>query len=88
MVRPSADGVVARWPSGLARGHAAAEHGSDLLPEARRRLLQPFIDAWQALDWDRLPAGMIYNDANDYNVLVDAAGTRVVSLLDLGDAVH
>ena len=31
---------------------------------------------------------MIYNDANDYNVLVDAAGTRVVSLLDLGDVVH
>src|SRR5208282_4716224 len=46
----------------------------DLLPEPRRRMLQPFIDAWQALDWDRLPAGMIYNDANDYNVLVDAAG--------------
>ena len=60
----------------------------DLLPEERRRILRPFIDAWQALDWDSLPAGTIYNDANDYNVLVDPAGTRVVSLLDLGDAVH
>ena len=30
----------------------------------------------------------IYNDANDYNVLVDPAGTRVVSFLDFGDVVH
>ncbi len=51
-------------------------------------MLRPFIDAWEALDWDRLPTGVIYNDANDYNVLVDSAGTRVVSFLDLGDVVH
>ena len=30
----------------------------------------------------RLPASVIYNDANDYNVLVDPAGARVVSFLD------
>jgi hypothetical protein len=37
-VRPSAGafGVLARWPSGLARRHAASEHGSDLLLKARR----------------------------------------------------
>ena len=60
----------------------------DLLPEPRRRMLQPFVDACEALDWDRLPASVIYNDANDYNVLVDPAGSRVVSFLDLGDVVH
>jgi 4-aminobutyrate aminotransferase-like enzyme/Ser/Thr protein kinase RdoA (MazF antagonist) len=60
----------------------------DLIPEGRRALLRPFVDAWKALDWDRLPASMIYNDANDYNVLVDRAGTGVVSLLDMGDAVY
>lgn len=60
----------------------------DLLPAARRRMLQPFVDAWQALDWERLPTSVIYNDANDYNVLVDTAGSRVVSFLDLGDVVH
>ena len=60
----------------------------DLLPEPRRRMLQPFLDAWGELDWSPLPSGVIYNDANDYNVLVDAAGTRVVSFLDLGDVVH
>ena len=60
----------------------------DLLPEARRRMLRPFIDSWAALEWDRLPATVIYNDANDYNVLVDPVGSRVVSFLDLGDVVH
>jgi hypothetical protein len=37
-VRPSAGafGVFARRPSGMARGHAASEHGSDLLLKARR----------------------------------------------------
>jgi 4-aminobutyrate aminotransferase-like enzyme/Ser/Thr protein kinase RdoA (MazF antagonist) len=60
----------------------------DLIPEARRAMLQPFVDAWHALDWETLPASVIYNDANDYNVLVDAAGSRVVSCLDFGDVVH
>jgi 4-aminobutyrate aminotransferase-like enzyme/Ser/Thr protein kinase RdoA (MazF antagonist) len=60
----------------------------DLLPEPRRAMLQPFLDAWAALDWSQLPTGVTYNDANDYNVLVDAAGSRVVSFLDLGDVVH
>ena len=60
----------------------------DLIPARRRGLLTPFIDAWQALEWDRLPASVIHNDANDYNVLVDQSGARVVSILDLGDAVH
>jgi 4-aminobutyrate aminotransferase-like enzyme/Ser/Thr protein kinase RdoA (MazF antagonist) len=60
----------------------------NLLPEPRRRMLQPFLDEWAALDWGRLPSSVIYNDANDYNVLVDHAGSRVVSFLDLGDVVH
>ena len=59
----------------------------DLLSDARRRTIQPFLDAWKALDWNQLPAGVIWNDANDYNVLVDPAGSRVVSFLDFGDAV-
>jgi hypothetical protein len=37
-VRPGAGafGVLARWPSGSARGHTASEPGSDFLLEARR----------------------------------------------------
>ena len=41
-------------------------------------MLEPFWDAWAALDWSRLPASVIYNDANDYNVLVDPAGSREI----------
>jgi len=68
--------------AGMARPYA------DYLPEQRRQLLEPFWDAWAALDWSRLPSSMIYNDANDYNVLVDPAGARVVAFVDLGDVVH
>jgi 4-aminobutyrate aminotransferase-like enzyme/Ser/Thr protein kinase RdoA (MazF antagonist) len=99
----SLGGALARLDNGLAGfSHPAAHrvfywdlrHASlawahlGLLPEPRRRLLQSFIDAWEALDWSRLPASVIYNDANDYNVLVDARGTRVVSFLDYGDVVY
>ena len=60
----------------------------DLLPEARGAMLEPFRAAWEALDWSRLPTSVIYNDANDYNVMVDRAGSRVVALVDFGDVVH
>lgn len=35
---------------------------------------------------DVVPRGIIHNDANDHNVLVD--GSRVSGLIDFGDAVH
>jgi 4-aminobutyrate aminotransferase-like enzyme/Ser/Thr protein kinase RdoA (MazF antagonist) len=70
------------------RQAATAWAHQDLLSEPRRRMLQPFCEAWSALDWSRLPDSVIYNDANDYNVLVDPEGSRVVSFLDLGDVVH
>jgi 4-aminobutyrate aminotransferase-like enzyme/Ser/Thr protein kinase RdoA (MazF antagonist) len=59
-----------------------------LLPDQRRLMIKPFRDAWAALRWNRLPSGVVYNDANDFNVLVDPAGSRIVSFLDLGDVVH
>src|ERR1039458_6262279 len=70
------------------RQAALARPHLDLLPEPRRRLIEPIFDAWAAIDWSAFRAGVIYNDANDYNVLVDASGSRVVSLLDFGDVVH
>jgi 4-aminobutyrate aminotransferase-like enzyme/Ser/Thr protein kinase RdoA (MazF antagonist) len=60
----------------------------DLLPAERRALAEPLLDACGRLDWNGLRHSVIYGDANDYNVLVDAASTRVVSLLDFGDMVH
>ncbi len=69
----------------LAQAAMAREHLL-LLPAARRRLVEPFFDAWNAVPWDALPKSVIYGDANDYNVLV--TGGRVTSLLDFGDMVH
>ena len=66
----------------LARAHL------DLLPEERRRLVEPIFDNWAQLDWSALRSSVIYNDANDYNILVDASGSRVISLVDFGDVVH
>jgi 4-aminobutyrate aminotransferase-like enzyme/Ser/Thr protein kinase RdoA (MazF antagonist) len=35
-----------------------------------------------------LRRGVIYNDANDYNVLIDEAGQVVTGIFDFGDMVH
>jgi 4-aminobutyrate aminotransferase-like enzyme/Ser/Thr protein kinase RdoA (MazF antagonist) len=59
-----------------------------LLPEPRRVLVEPFLDACIGVDFARLPQSVIYNDANDYNVLVAADGSRVTAFLDFGDMVH
>ena len=59
-----------------------------LLSPAQRALVEPVFEAWERLDWSRLPSSVIHGDANDYNVLVDAAGARVVSVLDFGDMVY
>jgi 4-aminobutyrate aminotransferase-like enzyme/aminoglycoside phosphotransferase (APT) family kinase protein len=65
-----------------------ARRNCALLSKAQRKLVDPIFDAWSRIDWDQLPAGVIHGDANDYNVLVDSAGTRVVTVLDFGDMVH
>jgi 4-aminobutyrate aminotransferase-like enzyme/Ser/Thr protein kinase RdoA (MazF antagonist) len=78
-----AAGRVFYWD--LAQARMARPH-LDLLPTARRRLVEPILDAWERIPFRELPAGVIYGDANDYNVLVD--GNRVCSLLDFGDMVR
>jgi len=65
--------------AGEARRHLA------LLPEARRKLVEPFFAAWERVPWPALPHSIIHGDPNDYNVLV--RGGRVVSILDFGDMV-
>ena len=54
-----------------------------LLGAVRTRLLGDLLPRLGSLR--RSP---IHNDANDHNVLVDEAGTRVVGLLDFGDMVQ
>jgi 4-aminobutyrate aminotransferase-like enzyme/Ser/Thr protein kinase RdoA (MazF antagonist) len=67
-------------------GHARPH--LELLSEAQRRIVEPILDAWERLDWSALPQSIVHGDANDYNILVDEGGKRVVSVLDLGDIVH
>jgi 4-aminobutyrate aminotransferase-like enzyme/Ser/Thr protein kinase RdoA (MazF antagonist) len=59
-----------------------------LLTRWQRNLIEPFFSAWQKVDWGSLSSSVIHGDANDYNVLVDPAGARVVSIIDFGDVVH
>jgi Ser/Thr protein kinase RdoA (MazF antagonist) len=77
-----------QWEAGrgleVIDAHAAAvtdPERSALLTEWRRRLA-PLAEALAGLRH-----GVIHNDANDHNVLVDDAGERVSGLLDLGDAI-
>jgi 4-aminobutyrate aminotransferase-like enzyme/Ser/Thr protein kinase RdoA (MazF antagonist) len=66
----------------LARPHLA------LLDETQRELAEPFLFACEQVDFDALPQSVIYNDANDYNVLVSHDSARVTAFLDWGDMVY
>src|SRR5262249_34822881 len=70
------------------RRAALARRYASLLPDAQRRLVEPIFEEWDSVDWSTLRTGVIHGDANDYNIVVDAGGSRVTSLLDFGDMVH
>ena len=59
-----------------------------LLSDPQRALVEPFLDACVDVNFGGLRQGVVYNDANDYNVLVSEDGARVTAFLDLGDMVH
>ncbi len=78
----------------LARAGWIREHLSSVDDARRRTIVERILDRY---DGDltptlaSLPAGTIYNDANDYNVLVrgdDPWARRVVGVIDFGDLVH
>ncbi len=63
----------------------------ELADPRRRRIVTRVLDRFDRrlvplLEW--LPASVIHNDANDYNVLVDDGGERIVGLIDFGEVVH
>jgi Ser/Thr protein kinase RdoA (MazF antagonist) len=68
-----------------------AAHAPAVVDSERATLLARWVDRLAALQ-ATLPGlrhGVIHNDANDHNVLVDENDDRwVAGLLDLGDAVH
>ncbi|MEK1887731.1 MAG: aminotransferase class III-fold pyridoxal phosphate-dependent enzyme [Phyllobacterium sp.] len=59
---------------------------------ADRALLERCLDRFDREVAPRLPllrSAVIHNDANDWNVLVDASNpTRIAGLIDFGDALH
>ncbi len=62
------------------------------IPE-RRALVERFLAEFEATALPRLPAlraSIIYNDANDYNILVagDPRAREVVSVIDFGDMLY
>lgn len=63
----------------------ALEH-LPLLSEEQRHVVQQLRPAWERVDWSRLRTSVIYNDANDHNVLVREG--RVIGFVDFGDMVH
>jgi len=73
------------------RNAAMAREFAGLLPDSRRRLIEPFFCEWEKIDWSSLRFSVIHNDANDYNVLVRGSapsGPRVTAILDFGDVVY
>ena len=72
--RPRRDRRPRRRRGRSATGRPCSPPGSAASPRSRTSL-------------PGLRHGVIHNDANDHNVLVDEAATRITGLLDLGDAV-
>lgn len=64
-------------------------HATAIADPSRAALLARWRPRFAALAsrLGTLRHGVIHNDANDHNVLVDDAGERITGLLDLGDAV-
>lgn len=78
----------------LARAEWIREHLDAVEDPSRRALAARTLDRYRtdvAPTLGRLPAGMIYNDANDHNILVrgeDPWTRRVTGVIDFGDLVH
>ncbi len=75
------------FPWDLAHADRAAAH-LGLLSAAQGRLLEPIFRTWAGIEWKALGHSVIHNDANDYNVLVNPAGSRVVAIVDYGDMLR
>jgi 4-aminobutyrate aminotransferase-like enzyme/Ser/Thr protein kinase RdoA (MazF antagonist) len=67
------------------------EHIALVRDDALRACIAKLTEYHEATVLPLLPTfrrSVIHSDANDYNILVDAAGQRVTGIIDLGDMVH
>ncbi len=76
----------------LAQAGWIAEHLGSIEDQVRRCSLEKILQVYESEVMPLLPSlrkGVVYGDANDYNVLVDrASGHDAVSVIDFGDMHH
>ena len=77
----------------LAQGYRICMSKKHLLNKQQTSIVEKFLSIYQTQTMpvlSQLPQGIIHNDANDYNLLVDNIGapTKITGLIDFGDMVH
>lgn len=77
----------------LAQGYRVCMSKKHLLNASQAPLVEKFLTLYQTQTMPvlaQLPQGVIHNDANDYNLLVNdvSAPTKITGLIDFGDMVH
>ncbi len=79
-----------KWNSSEGRDWVKARLTHVKNPE-RRQIIEHFLGLFENKflpQKDELRTGIIQNDANDYNVIVDAEKQEVRGILDFGDMIH
>lgn len=77
----------------LAQGYRVCQSKKHLLSTSQAKLVDYFLKLYHNHTLPilgKLPQGVIHNDANDYNVLVDNIDnpSKITGLIDFGDMVH
>jgi len=77
----------------LAQGYRICMSKKHLLTSEQNKIVESFLSIYQTQTMpvlSQLPQGVIHNDANDYNLLIDnkVAPTKITGLIDFGDMVH
>ena len=77
----------------LAQGYRVCMSKKHLLNTQQATMVEKFLSIYQTQTMpllSKLPQGIIHNDANDYNLLIDDINDpkKITGLIDFGDIVH
>jgi len=77
----------------LAHGYAICQSKKELLSPGQQQLVDSFLTLYQTQTLPvlaQLPQGVIHNDANDYNLLINDTKqpTKISGIIDFGDMVY
>ncbi len=77
----------------LAQGYRVCMSKKHLLNAEQSHIVEQFLSLYQTQTMpvlSQLPQGVIHNDANDYNLLVDSITkpSKIIAMIDFGDMVH